>query len=178
MQSAHRSEDDPAATFVVSSMDVFGSTSPHLMPTHFFMSGTYVILDYEQVQRANAERQNFTVAPRNWYIAATITCLKCQKQFVFSVDEQKVWYEEYRFFVDSFPNKCLSCRRNARHVKQLRQQYEASITDALSNSDVVLKRKVVSVIDSLVNSSSEVPPKMLERRDTLLAQLVKLETAS
>ena len=135
------------------------------------MSGTYVTLDYDNIQRADIEKQNYTVAPRNWYIDARIVCLTCNDEFLFSVDEQRVWYEEYRFYVDSFPNQCRACRRAARRIKRLRQQYDDSISTALTGSDIDAKRDTVRLIDSLIDCGCELPPKIVERRDTLLAQI-------
>ena len=162
---------------VAGSMDVFGSTSPELMPEHFFMSDTTVSLDYDHVLRADIERQNYSVAPRNWYIASTIKCRTCGEDFLFSVDEQKRWYEEFRFYVDSFPNRCRDCRAELREIKQLRQEYDAAIQEALQTScgDIALKRKLVTNIERLIDSDGGAADKMLERRDILVAQIRRLE---
>lgn len=171
-----QNEIEPSATYVVTSGEAFDGTSPQRMPPHFYMSGTFVSLDFQHVQKADTQRQNFSVIPRNWYIAATITCLACNKLFLFTVDEQKVWYEEYRFYVDSFPNKCRSCRRDARHLKRLRQQYDGSIRDSLTGSDVSLKQRLVAIIDSLIASGNGTPASMLHKRETLIVQIKKLQT--
>jgi hypothetical protein len=160
-----------------SSMDIFGSTAPNLMPEHFFISDTTVSLDYDHVLRADIERQNYSVAPRNWYIASTIKCRTCGEDFLFSVDEQKRWYEEFRFYVDSFPNRCRDCRAELREIKQLRQEYDAAIQEALQTScgDIALKRKLVTNIERLIDSDGGAADKMLERRDILVAQIRRLE---
>ncbi|MDA1165733.1 MAG: zinc-ribbon domain containing protein [Planctomycetota bacterium] len=158
-------------------MDIFGSTSPELMPPHFFMCGTYVSLDYGNVLRADIDRQNYTVAPRHWYVDTTIVCRDCGAEFLFSMNEQRVWYEEYRFIVDSFPNRCKSCRFDQREMKRLRQEYDESIVSATTTScvDVELKRTLVAVIERLVDFGIDVPSRILERRDVLFAQIRKLE---
>lgn len=162
-----------------SSMDVFGSTSPDQMPTHFFMYGTYVSLDYGNVLRADVDRQNYTVAPRQWYVDTTIVCRNCGVEFLFSVNEQRVWYEEYQFIVDSFPNRCRLCRFDRREMNRLRREYDVSIVAATKRScvDVELKRKLVAVIERLVDFGIDVPSRIFERRDVLLAQIRKLESS-
>ncbi|MCI0614695.1 zinc-ribbon domain containing protein, partial [bacterium] len=41
-------------------------------------------------------------------------CEDCKKPFIFSSTEQHKWYEEYKFWVQSEPKQCLSCRRMRR----------------------------------------------------------------
>lgn len=153
-------------------MDIFGDTSPELVPAHFFMSGTHVVLDYDDVQRADTDRQNYSVAPRNWYIAAKIECLACRETFLFSVDEQKLWYEEYGFYVDSFPNRCKACRAERRELKRLRQEHDANIQKALRTDgpDSAIKQRLVVIIDRLVEAGVATP-RMLKSREVLVSQI-------
>lgn len=159
-------------------IDVFGSTSPDEMPTHFFMCGTYVSLNYGNVRRANVDRQTYSVMPRVWYVDTTIVCKTCGAEFLFSIDEQETWYEEYLFYVDSFPNRCKSCRADRRHIARLRHEYDAMISEVTRSSciDIELKRKIVGVIDKFSEAANNVPAKMLERRRILLAQIRRLES--
>src|SRR3974377_2478279 len=118
---------------------MFGSTNPREMPPHFFFRATS--LAYETAVRADVDKQNYSVAPRHWYIDAEIVCDMCGEVFVFSAAEQRAWYETYRFYVDSFPRKCVRCRKTARHLKELRQQYEAQIAQAVREHDTELKKR-------------------------------------
>ena len=45
-------------------------------------------------------------------------CASCGKDFVFRADEQRFWYEEKRFNVQSYPKNCLNCRRRHRDKKK------------------------------------------------------------
>lgn len=89
-------------------MDIFGNTKTELMPKHFFRGAIHV--DYKNAVKANVDKQNYSVCPRFWYADATIRCECCNENFTFSKEEQKVWYEEYNFWVDSFPKKCPPCK--------------------------------------------------------------------
>src|ERR1043166_2407644 len=106
-------------------MDGFGQQNPKGMPPHFFLRA--VRMDYETAQRADFEKQNYTVCPRFWYIDAAFLCEDCGQQFVFTAEEQRFWYEERGFYVDSTPNRCVSCRKANRTRLDLKRQYDTSI---------------------------------------------------
>src|SRR5688572_18907823 len=120
------------------------------MPPHFWM-GAHSI-DYTSAVKADASRQNYTVAPRHWYIDATVACRRCHERFCFSAEEQKSWYEGYGFYVDSFPTHCPTCRRDLRDLKALRQEYDRDIANALAGDDCRLKARLLVVIDRLRES--------------------------
>ncbi|MDB4614100.1 zinc-ribbon domain-containing protein [bacterium] len=155
-------------------MDQAEASPATKMSQHFFISGTCVALDYTTAVQANTTRQNFSVIPRDWYIDARITCKACDVAFLFATAEQKHWYEDLGFYVDSFPNRCPVCRRNTRELTRLRQQYDATISSALSEPDTDLKQRTVALIDMLVATGLEIPAVILERRASLIGQLQKL----
>jgi hypothetical protein len=97
-----------------------GDTDPKKMPPHFFDGA--VSIDYDSAVRADISKQGYTVCPRHWYIDATFKCVDCGKGFQFSVDEQRFWYEQRRFFVDSKPIRCAACRKKERVRKAAAQQ--------------------------------------------------------
>lgn len=88
--------------------DLFGEFAPENMPPWNFPGA--VELDYDSAVRATPRNQNYTVSPRHWYIGAWIVCRDCEKEFLFSAGEQRTWYEEYKFWIDSFPDRCKECR--------------------------------------------------------------------
>src|SRR5687768_11492239 len=135
----------------------FGADDPRKMPTHFF--GCFgrggVRLDYDTAVRADITKQNFTVAPRHWYIDVVVRCADCEQTFVFSAAEQRAWYEEYGFYVDSFPRRCPECRSKMRRLKSLRQEYDARIAEAIASKDVEVKSRMIEVIDSLCEACAD-----------------------
>jgi len=84
------------------------------MPLHFFFGA--IDLDFSTAIRANVEAQDYTVAPRHWYLDARFRCGACNAEFVWSAKEQQAWFETYRFYVDSQPNLCRDGRANRRDL--------------------------------------------------------------
>lgn len=121
--------------------------------------------------KANIDKQNYTVCPRYWYVDAKFKCGICEKEFWWTAKEQKVWFEEYGFYVDSLAMNCLECRKNQRLQKKLRQAYDSGIETALESSDIQLKKDMAETIDQLIAMNPELPEKIIERRKVLARQI-------
>jgi hypothetical protein len=154
-------------------MDVFGDTDPRKMPTHLFFGA--LNMDFDSAERADISKQDYSVCPRHWYIDATFPCKTCGTAFVFSAKEQRFWYEELRFYVDSQPRRCPACRKKHRKTKLLKQQYERLISKAISSKDVSEKKTVVGILDELASASHCLTERMTENRELLLRQIKKRE---
>jgi Probable zinc-ribbon domain len=151
--------------------DNFGERDPRNMPDYFFRRP--VRIDYDSAIRADTSRQNFSVAPRHWYVDVASRCDRCREVFDFTAAEQKAWYEEFGFYVDSFPKHCGACRRQRRRLKSLRQEYDRDIPQALTGGDLELKRRVAAVIDQLCESGESLPAKAHDNRRLLARQISK-----
>jgi hypothetical protein len=151
--------------------DFFGESDPHKMPPHFFWGCLH--LEYDSSIRADVSKQNYTVAPRHWYINATFQCNRCEDRFCFSAEEQKAWYEEYGFYVDSQPRQCRDCRRELRGLKAIRQEYDRDVADALACDDLDLKVRVATLIDQLCEANVNLPIKIHENRKLLAKQIAR-----
>lgn len=143
--------------------DVFGNTNPGLMPPHFFMDA--LAIDYPTAVAADVSKQDFSVAPRYWYIDCRFACADCGRAFVWSADEQRVWFEEYRFFVDARPKHCPDCRAKRRHVLELQKEYDALVGEARARGSAEQKRRIVALVDELEALTHAVPTRMRETRD-------------
>jgi Probable zinc-ribbon domain len=152
-------------------MKDFGEDDPREMPAHLFAGALH--LDYASAVRANPEKQNCSICPRHWYLDVAFACEHCGERFFFTADEQRVWYEEYGFWIDSRPKHCPNCRRTLRHLKAARQEYDRSIDEALRSENAELKERVAAVIDRLYELGGELPPRINENRRRLARQLVK-----
>ena len=130
-------------------------------------------LDYDSAIKADITKQEPDISPRYWYIDATIPCDRCRSDFLFSAGEQKAWYEDYRFYVWSFPKQCQPCRRELRHLKALRQEYDREIAGALRSADVDLKTRIATVIDELCEAGIALPDKALDKRSILAKQIAR-----
>lgn len=48
------------------------------------------------------------------YFDVELRCEDCEQKFVFTGREQQFWYEQLKFWVQSRPKQCVSCRRARR----------------------------------------------------------------
>jgi tetratricopeptide (TPR) repeat protein len=60
--------------------------------------------------------------PTYYYLDQKETCIQCKKDFIFSGQEQKYWYEELQFGQFSAPIRCPHCRHIQRVIKSLNQR--------------------------------------------------------
>jgi hypothetical protein len=146
-------------------MTDFGRDNPRDMPLHLFRGA--VRIDYGSAVRANTERQNCSICPRYWYVDAAFRCQRCGETFTFTADEQRAWYEQYRFWIDSLPKHCLTCRGDLREVKDARREYDQFIEPALATDNLELKERIASVIDHLCELGGDLPPRIHVNRRRL-----------
>ena len=150
--------------------DNFGEWDPKKMPMHLFFGASH--LDYTSAVRADISKQDYSVCPRHWYLDATFRCPQCRNCFEFSVDEQRFWYEELGFWIDSTAKHCRQCRRDLRHLKALRQEYDRDIKQALlSDTDLDRKRRMLELIGELAEGGMQLPERVIENQTTLEKQL-------
>lgn len=135
--------------------DLFGRTNPKLMSPHFFFGAVQVNLS--NAVRANVDKQNYSTCPRYWYVEAVFLCQDCAVQFTWTTDEQGAWFEEYGFYVDSRPTRCMKCRGNKRRLKSLRQEYDRTVGRARAGGSLEEKKHVLSLIDQIEELSKAVP---------------------
>ncbi|MGC8552527.1 MAG: zinc-ribbon domain containing protein [Phycisphaerae bacterium] len=145
--------------------------NPHKMPTWYFADCLH--LDYSSAVRADAGKQYCSICPRYWYINATIACIKCGEEFCFTAAEQKHWYEDLKFWVDSFPRHCPACRNARRRSQALRREYDRDIGAALRSRDIADKQRLARVIDDLCELGVTLAPKVIEARQTLARQILR-----
>ncbi|WP_353962720.1 zinc-ribbon domain containing protein [Acaryochloris thomasi] len=131
-------------------------------------------LDHSSAVRADVSRQNYSVCPRYWYVDATSKCSRCKKMFCFTIADQKRWYEELGFYVDSYAKNCRACRNDERKQKSLRQAYDRDIEATLCSNDIVAKKCLADVIDELCSYNSALPAKLHENRRLLNKQILRL----
>jgi hypothetical protein len=152
----------------------FGLNDPRDMPMHLFFG--VVRMDYRTAVRANVEAQNCSICPRYWYIDATFACERCGDEFTFSAAEQRLWYETYRFWVDSIPKRCRACRRDARHAKVLRQEYDRDIATVLERGDLASRKRLAAIIDRLCECGEALPARVHDNRRRLAEHIARAES--
>lgn len=130
-------------------MSGFGSDDPLDMPAHLFHRSLRV--DYETAVRGDTDKQNCSICPRHWYVDAIFQCDRCGAEFTFTTAEQRAWYEDYGFWVDSLPRHCLACRRELRNLKTLRQEYDRTVAQAIRHGTLESKKRLAGVIISFTS---------------------------
>lgn len=154
-------------------LDSFGEIDPRRMPRHFFFGA--VELNYASAIRADISKQDFSVAPRHWYIDATFECGKCHRDFIWTAREQRVWFEKFRFWIDSFPRLCRSCKSSQRRLERLRKEYDNDIAAARDHGSPEQKARIIEIISRLREAGCETPVRMLETADLFERQLMKTQ---
>lgn len=149
--------------------DYFGSDQSHNIPMHFFFGA--VRIDHSTAIRADTAKQDYSVCPRHWYVDAYMPCEGCGDTFLWSASEQRAWFEEYRFYVDSRATRCMVCRAQKREITALKQKYDRAVSEARTGRDVKKKKDIVALIDQLASMTKEVPVRMVETRELLLKQI-------
>lgn len=152
-------------------MDSFGSTDPRMMPQHLF--GGAIHLDYGSAIRGNPQKQNFSVCPRHWYVDADFLCANCRKEFTWTAGEQKAWFEDYFFWIDSRPRLCRKCLADCRHLEALRKEYDATIAAARLRNATDQKRRVIEIVRELETALGHLPVKMIETKELFERQMKK-----
>jgi hypothetical protein len=75
--------------------------------------------------RGDINKQHFCRmchVPRYFYMDIPITCVQCNRPFVFRAVEQKLWYETFKFHFNARATRCLQCRRQRRSEEALVRQ--------------------------------------------------------
>lgn len=73
---------------------------------------------------ADVSRQRPATVPVTHYFDAKRLCVDCRRPFIFFADEQKYWYEELGFPLESDCVRCVLCRKKQRGIELIRQRYE------------------------------------------------------
>ncbi len=132
-------------------------------------------LDYPTAVRANITKQDYGVCPRHWYVDGAFRCVRCGKNFIFPAEEQRFWYEELGFYIDSRAKGCRGCRSELRDLKLLQQEYDREISAPLkSASELGRKKRLIDVINALDEGGVELPDKTEENRRILVKQITRI----
>lgn len=73
---------------------------------------------------ADLSRQTPATVPVTHYFDLERTCRDCKRPFIFFAAEQKHWYEELGFGLESDCVRCVECRKRQHGIARQREQYE------------------------------------------------------
>ena len=140
-----------------------------MMPKHFFHGALCV--DHETAIPANPEKQNYSVCPRHWYVDALFKCKGCGDEFTWTAVEQKVWFDDYFFWIDSKPQHCKKCRTERRRLSELWKEYGTMVTAARNGGTSDQKRRIVLIVDELAQELGQLPEKMMQTKELFECQI-------
>lgn len=73
---------------------------------------------------ADLSRQSPATVPVTHYFDIKRQCRDCGRPFIFFAEEQKYWYEELGFALESDCVRCVVCRKKQQGIEHKRERYE------------------------------------------------------
>lgn len=98
--------------------------------------------------RADLDRQTPATVPVTHYFDLARTCRDCGQRFIFFAKEQKYWYEELGFGLDSDGVRCVPCRKNQQGLARAKATYDALFP--LEDRDEVANLKMADACLALI----------------------------
>ena len=142
----------------------------HEYPEWFFHNA--IKMDFENAVRADISKQSYTVVPRHWYIDAWFQCLRCSREFCWTTEEQKRWFEDLSFWIDSRPTRCKECRAAVREIKRLHRLYDEKIARTkLRSASIESKQELIDAIDAIESMNEPLPRHLWDARELLRKQI-------
>ncbi|MEM6613817.1 MAG: zinc-ribbon domain containing protein [Cyanobacteria bacterium P01_C01_bin.72] len=116
---------------------------------------------------ANLDQQVAATIPVTHYYDVERQCRDCARMFIFFAAEQKYWYEELKFPLESDCIRCFSCRAKQRHIARTLEQYESlfHIPDRTSEQTLMMIECCLYLIE---NNVFDFTSKQTQRIRTLL----------
>lgn len=117
---------------------------------------------------ADLSRQSPATVPVTHYYDVKRQCRDCGRPFIFFAEEQKYWYEDLGFALESDCVRCVDCRKKQQGLEQTRERYEAllHVADRTTEQDLEMVDCSLSLIEAAVFSKRQ-----LERLRTILKRL-------
>jgi len=66
-------------------------------------------------------------SPPFWYADTAVRCRACDRQFLFSKEEQRHWYEELKLPIYASAVRCPECRAQVRAAKKSQREHMAEV---------------------------------------------------
>jgi hypothetical protein len=88
---------------------------------------------------ADLSRQKITAVGVTHYFDLDRACRGCGRRFIFFAEEQKHWYEELGFTLNSDCVRCVPCRKQEQGIARKRQRYEELFQEPNRTGDQTLE---------------------------------------
>ncbi|MFT6383060.1 MAG: hypothetical protein ACJAXZ_004565 [Akkermansiaceae bacterium] len=152
-------------------MGIFRKWKSNTVSEHQFYGALYI--DYKTAIKGDPTKQNYCAGPRDWYMDADFSCAGCSTEFTWTALEQKVWFEDYFFWVNSQPRNCKKCYAIKRRLARLQKEYNTIVTDAKRKGNIELKHRVIELVSELDKAISNLPTKMIDTKELFMQQVTK-----
>lgn len=119
---------------------------------------------------ANLNKQTAATVPVTHYYDVKRQCRDCSRMFIFFAAEQKYWYEELQFPLESDCIRCFPCRERRRKIAHNLKQYEYlfHVADRTSEQTLTMVECCLYLIENNVFNST---PKQTQQIQRLLKQV-------
>jgi len=99
---------------------------------------------------ADLSRQSPATVPVTHYFDARRECRDCGRPFIFFAEEQKYWYEELGFPLESDCVRCVDCRKRRHGLDRRRERYEELFhaSDRSVEQDLEMAECSLSLVES------------------------------
>lgn len=143
--SGRRSQSKPASEGKTERHPLFGDVPLIWMP--YGADGGYACWAYDPEYRpplppgaveGDVSKQVYCRlchSPRYFYVDEKKTCVQCGRDFVFSAQEQKHWYESLHFHFDSTAIRCVECRSKKRSDRAVQARLNEAARRLKENGD-------------------------------------------
>lgn len=101
---------------------------------------------------ADLTRQAPATVPVTHYYDVKRNCKDCNRPFIFYAEEQKYWYEELGFGLDSDCVRCVDCRKRQQGIARTRDRYVElyHIKDRTTDENLEMAACCLSLIEAAV----------------------------
>ncbi len=125
---------------------------------------------------ADLARQTPATVPVTHYFDVTRSCRDCGRPFIFFAREQKYWYEELGFPLDSDGVRCVPCRKSQQGIALKRERYEElfHLAERRVDENLEMADCCLSLIEAAVFGRKQLP----RIRELLKASAPRLTAAN
>jgi Probable zinc-ribbon domain len=101
---------------------------------------------------ADLSRQSPATVPVTHYFDVKRQCRDCGRPFIFFAEEQKYWYEDLGFPLESDCVRCVVCRKKQQGIEHKRERYEElfHVVDRTIEQNLELADCCLSLVEAAV----------------------------
>jgi hypothetical protein len=106
---------------------------------------------------ADLSRQTPATVAVTHYFDVDRSCVDCRRRFIFFAEEQKFWYEDLGFPLESDCVRCMDCRKQQQGIARTRQRYEELFheSDKTQEQTLEMAECCMQLIEASIFSSKQ-----------------------